>query len=157
MNIVILSGFLTKNIELVKLQNNEVMGKFQLQVITRDNDFNWIDIICFEQQLVLNLYEKARKGFELSVIGEVKTIKQKTKYGNYVKRTFVLANQVTIHTARYDNALNMDEFIERYAPENVLKKIKKAEEKAKEQKEEEQEKEDLVEKNIQTIQVVFKD
>lgn len=145
MNLVCLCGQLVKPIDLFNVSENKTLGKFNLHVITGE-EVEVIECICWDK-IAFYIHQNARKDFDISITGQVRTIKEKSVNGLPYRKMVILVLNATIHTPRYDNALTIDEFITRYAPKNILKKMEKTQQ-------------TKVEETIPTddqIQIVFKD
>lgn len=133
MNLVALSGIITENIELKKTSEDKTVVRIILAVRTGDEIVN-IPVLFFEE-LGLYMYENSRRGYEISLQGRVTAKLTVDAKGKLRKRIYIIAEKVTIHTPRYENALDIDDFIARYAPDSIEKARKKLMEKAQKEKE----------------------
>lgn len=98
-NSVILTGRLTKDVELKYTQNNTAVVMFDIAVGNgKDKDgnerkANFLRINCWEKQAE-NVAKFCKKGSQIAVDGSIKTDSYETEKGEKKYRTYILAKRI---------------------------------------------------------------
>ncbi len=101
MNVVILIGNLTKDVELKSTPNNKVVTRFTLAVNRDKENVDYVDCVAWEKTAEL-IHTYCQKGSKLGVEGTLRINSTQDKEGRYVKYVDVLVNSIEFLSPKKD-------------------------------------------------------
>lgn len=116
-NVAVISGHLTKDVELLKTQNGNSVAKFTVAVDGYNDNTNFINCVAWNKLAdILNQY--CKKGDLVTVEGRISVRNYDNKQGQKVYITEVIANNVQLPPKNTSNGQNYNHNVNTYQSPN---------------------------------------
>lgn len=116
-NVAVISGHLTKDVELLKTQNGNSVVKFTVAVDGYNDNTNFINCVAWNKLAdILNQY--CKKGDLVTVEGRISVRNYDNKQGQKVYITEVIANNVQLPPKNASNEQNYNHNVNTYQSPN---------------------------------------
>lgn len=116
-NVAVISGHLTKDVELLKTQNGNSVAKFTVAVDGYNDNTNFINCVAWNKLAdILNQY--CKKGDLVTVEGRISVRNYDNKQGQKVYITEVIANNVQLPPKNASNWQNYNPNVNTYQSPN---------------------------------------
>lgn len=116
-NVAVISGHLTKDVELLKTQNGNSVAKFTVAVDGYNDNTNFINCVAWNKLAdILNQY--CKKGDLVTVEGRISVRNYDNKQGQKVYITEVIANNVQLSPKNASNEQNYKPNVNTYQSHN---------------------------------------
>lgn len=116
-NVAVISGHLTKDVELLKTQNGNSVVKFTVAVDGYNDNTNFINCVAWNKLAdILNQY--CKKGDLVTVEGRISVRNYDNKQGQKVYITEVIANNVQLPPKNASNGQNYNPNVNTYQSHN---------------------------------------